>query len=44
VIDAAKVANRRILRFDSVDALLIETDRLVAADREGRLVFFAPIG
>jgi len=37
MIDTSKVADRRILRFKDIDELLSETDRLVAADRAGRL-------
>jgi hypothetical protein len=36
-IDTAKVAQRRKLHFDSLDQALAEADRLVAAEREGRL-------
>lgn len=36
-IDTAKVAARRILKFDSLDQVLAEADRLAAADRAGRL-------
>jgi hypothetical protein len=36
-VDTAKVAGRRILRFDSIDPVLAEVDRLVEAERAGRL-------
>lgn len=36
-IDTGKVANRRTLRFNSVDEVLAEVDRLVQADKTGRL-------
>jgi len=38
LVDTAKVANRRLLHFDSIDQMLQEVDRLVAAERAGRLV------
>lgn len=37
VVDTGKVAGRRVLHFDSIDQLLAEVDRLVAAERAGRL-------
>jgi hypothetical protein len=37
VINTAKVANRRILRFETIDQMLAEVDRLVAAEQTGRL-------
>jgi hypothetical protein len=37
MIDTSKVANRRILRFNSIDELLLEVDRLAAAEHSGRL-------
>jgi hypothetical protein len=37
VVDTGKVTNRRILHFDSIDQVLEEVDRLVAAERAGRL-------
>ena len=36
-VDTAKVANRRVLHFDSIDQMLAEVDRLVAAEKAGRL-------
>jgi hypothetical protein len=36
-INTAKVADRRILRFESLDEVLAEVDRLVNAERAGRL-------
>jgi hypothetical protein len=36
-VDTARVANRRILRFESIDQLLADVDRLVEAERAGRL-------
>ena len=36
-VDTAKVPGRRILRFESIDQVTAEVDRLVAADRAGRL-------
>jgi hypothetical protein len=38
LVDTAKVANRRLLHFDSIDQMLEEVDRLVAAERCGRLL------
>ena len=35
--DTGKVSGRRILRFDSLDEVMAEVDRLVDADRAGRL-------
>jgi len=37
VINTAKVANRRSLRFDTIDQMMAEVDRLVAAEQTGRL-------
>lgn len=37
LIETAKVAARRKLRFNSIDEALIEADRLVAAQQQGRL-------
>jgi hypothetical protein len=37
VVDTGKITGRRILHFDSIDQLLEELDRLVAAERSGRL-------
>jgi hypothetical protein len=37
VIDTGRVTNRRTLRFETIDQALAEVDRLVAAEREGRL-------
>jgi hypothetical protein len=37
VVNTAKVANRRILRFDTIDPMMAEVDRLVAAAQAGRL-------
>jgi len=36
-VDTGKVADRRMLRLESVDQLLAEVERLVAAERAGRL-------
>lgn len=36
-IETAKVAERRKLRFNSLDEAIAEADRLVAAQRQGRL-------
>jgi hypothetical protein len=36
-VDTGAVANRRILRFDSIDQVLADVDRLVEAERAGRL-------
>src|SRR5262245_20550115 len=36
-VDTGKVADRRQLRFESIDRVLAEVDRLVAAERAGRL-------
>jgi hypothetical protein len=36
-INTAKVANRRMLHFDSIDQMRAEVDRLVAAEKAGRL-------
>ncbi len=36
-IKTAKIANHRKLRLESVDAALAEIDRIVSAEREGRL-------
>jgi hypothetical protein len=36
-IDTGKVAGRRLLRFESIDQMLAEVDRLVQAERAGRL-------
>jgi Protein of unknown function (DUF1569) len=35
--DAGKVSGRRILRFESIDELMVEVDRLADAERAGRL-------
>jgi hypothetical protein len=37
LVETAKVAARRKLRFNSVDEVLLEADRLVAAQQQGRL-------
>ena len=37
VVDTAKVAGRRPLRFESIDQMMAEVDRLVEAERGGRL-------
>ena len=37
VVDTGKVAGRRILRFESIDQMMAEVDRLVEAERAGRL-------
>jgi hypothetical protein len=37
LIDTGKVSGRRILRFESLDQVLGDVDRLVAAERSGRL-------
>jgi hypothetical protein len=36
-VDTAKVAGRRILRFESIDEMMAEVDRLVQAEKGGRL-------
>jgi hypothetical protein len=36
-VDTGKVAERRILRFESIDQATAEVDRLVEAERAGRL-------
>jgi Protein of unknown function (DUF1569) len=36
-VNTAKVAGRRILRFESIDQMLAEVDRLAEAERAGRL-------
>ena len=36
-VDTGKVAGRRILRFESIDQMLAEVDRLAEAERAGRL-------
>lgn|SRR5262245_47594836 len=36
-IDTGKVAARRVLRFETLDQMMAEVDRLVAAGRAGRL-------
>jgi hypothetical protein len=36
-VDTASVAGRRRLRFDTIDQILTEVDRLVEADQAGRL-------
>ena len=36
-VETAKVAGRRILRFESIDQAMAEVDRLADADRGGRL-------
>jgi len=36
-VDTAKVVDRRVLHFDSIDQALAEVDRLVAAERAGHL-------
>jgi len=38
LVNTAKVANRRLLHFESIDQMLQEVDRLVAAERAGRLL------
>lgn len=37
MIDTAKVTDRRKLRYNSIDDLLADIDRIVAADKAGRL-------
>lgn len=37
VVDTGKVAGRRILRFESLDQVLAEADRLASAERAGQL-------
>jgi uncharacterized protein DUF1569 len=37
VVDTGKITGRRVLRFESIDQLLAEVDRLAAAERTGRL-------
>jgi hypothetical protein len=36
-VDTAKVAGRRLLRFESIDEAMAEVDRLVEAERAGKL-------
>ncbi len=36
-VDTAKVTGRRMLRFESIDEMMAEVDRLVEAERAGRL-------
>jgi hypothetical protein len=36
-IDTRKVSGRRMLRFESIDQMMAEVDRLVEAERAGRL-------
>lgn len=36
-VDTGKVAGRRILRFESLDQMMAEVDRLAEAERTGRL-------
>jgi hypothetical protein len=36
-VDTGKVAGRRILRFESIDQMMADVDRLVEAERAGRL-------
>ena len=36
-VDTGKVAGRRMLRFESIDQVMSEVDRLVEADSAGRL-------
>jgi hypothetical protein len=36
-VDTAKVADRRKLRFDRIDDVLADVDRIAAADKAGRL-------
>jgi hypothetical protein len=36
-VDTGKVANRRVLRFESIDDVLAEVNRLAEAERAGRL-------
>ncbi len=37
LIDTAKVAGRRVLRFESIDQMMADVDRVVEAERAGRL-------
>ena len=37
LVDTGKVAGRRILRFESLDEMLADVDRLVQAEKAGRL-------
>jgi hypothetical protein len=37
VVDTAKVAERRLLRFESIDQMVAEADKLVAAEKAGQL-------
>lgn len=37
LIDTGKVIGRRTLRFETIDQMMAEVDRLVAAERAGRL-------
>jgi hypothetical protein len=36
-VDTAKVAGRRLLRFETIDQMMAEVDRLVVAEQAGRL-------
>lgn len=36
-VDTKKVAGRRMLRFESLDQVIADVDRLVEAERAGRL-------
>src|SRR5438093_1585779 len=36
-VDTGKVTGRRMLRFESIDQVMAEVDRLVEAERTGRL-------
>jgi hypothetical protein len=36
-VDTAKVSGRRVLRFESIDEMMAEVDRLAEAERAGRL-------
>jgi hypothetical protein len=37
VVDTGKVTGRRVLRFESIDTVLADVDRLATAERAGRL-------
>ena len=36
-VDTGKIASRRMLRFETIDQMMAEVDRLVEAERSGRL-------
>lgn len=37
LVDTGKIAGRRLLRFESIDQVMADVDRLVEAERAGRL-------